>query len=164
VGVHWKGGKLRDLTGGRWTSWQGVVTDLAIAIPFWVLWELTARLMHLLLNRVTAPTTPYQPPVGFQEISLWTMVSVAAGIGEEIIFRGYLQQQFHAATRSLAAAVLLQGLLFGLIHAYQGWKQVMIIAPLGILYGALVAWRRNLRASMIAHAWSDIFEGWLHFL
>jgi membrane protease YdiL (CAAX protease family) len=164
VGVHWKGGKLRDLTGGRWTSWQGVVTDLAIAIPFWVLWELTARLMHLLLNRVTAPTTPYQPPVGFQEISLWIMVSVAAGIGEEIIFRGYLQQQFHAATRSLAAAVLLQGLLFGLIHAYQGWKQVMIIAPLGILYGALVAWRRNLRASMIAHAWSDIFEGWLHFL
>jgi uncharacterized protein len=92
------------------------------------------------------------------------MVSVAAGIGEEIIFRGYLQQQFHAATRSLSAAVLLQGLLFGLIHTYQGWKQVMIIAPLGILYGALVAWRRNLRASMIAHAWSDIFEGWLHLL
>jgi hypothetical protein len=35
---------------------------------------------------------------------------------------------------------------------------------LGILYGALVAWRRNLRASMIAHAWSDLFEGWLRFL
>jgi hypothetical protein len=32
------------------------------------------------------------------------------------------------------------------------------------LYGTLVAWRRNLRASTIAHAWSDIFEGWLRFL
>jgi hypothetical protein len=40
----------------------------------------------------------------------------------------------------------------------------MVIAPLGILYGALVAWRGNLRASMIAHAWSDLFEGWLKFL
>jgi hypothetical protein len=50
------------------------------------------------------------------------------------------------------------------VHAYQGWKQVIVIVPLGILYGALVAWRRNLRASMIAHAWSDIFEGWLRFL
>ncbi len=43
---------------------------------------------------------------------------------------------------------------------YQGWKEVMVIIPRGILYGALVAWRRNLRASMLARAWSDIFEGW----
>jgi membrane protease YdiL (CAAX protease family) len=75
-----------------------------------------------------------------------------------------LQKQFHAATGSLATAVVLQGLVFGLMHAYQGWKRVMVIAPLGILYGALVAWRGNLRASMIAHAWSDLFEGWLKFL
>jgi membrane protease YdiL (CAAX protease family) len=164
VGVHWKGGTLRDLTGGRWTSWQSVATDFAIAIPFWMVWELTARLMHRLVDRVASATTPYQPPAGLQEILLWIVVSVAAGIGEEIIFRGYLQQQFHAATRSLAVAVVLQGLVFGLVHTYQGWKQVMVIVPLGILYGALVAWRRNLRASMIAHAWSDIFEGWLRFL
>jgi hypothetical protein len=25
-------------------------------------------------------------------------------------------------------------------------------------------WRRNLLANMLAHAWSDIFEGWLRFL
>jgi uncharacterized protein len=47
---------------------------------------------------------------------MWLFVSVAAGIGEEIIFRGYLQKQLHAATRSLAVAVVLQGLVFGLIH------------------------------------------------
>jgi membrane protease YdiL (CAAX protease family) len=75
-----------------------------------------------------------------------------------------LQQQFRAAARSVIAAVILQGVVFGLVHAYQGWKQVMVIVPLGILYGTLVAWRRNLRASMIAHVWSDIFEGWLMFL
>ena len=34
AGVHWKGGTLRDLTGGRWTSWRGVALDVAIAIPF----------------------------------------------------------------------------------------------------------------------------------
>jgi hypothetical protein len=26
----------------------------------------------------------------------------------------------------------------------------------GILYSALAAWRRNLRANIIAHTWSDI--------
>jgi uncharacterized protein len=164
VGVHLKGGRLVDLTGGRWTNWRSLALDASIALPFWGVWELTAWLAHLAVDRVHTPTTPYQPPAGFVEVFLWIFLSVSAGICEELVFRGYLQQQARAATRSVVAAVVLQGALFGLVHAYQGWKQVIVIVPLGILYGTLVAWRRNLRASMIAHAWSDIFEGWSRFL
>jgi membrane protease YdiL (CAAX protease family) len=164
VGVHWNGGTLRDLTGGRWTSLRELAIDLATAFPFWLVWTATAWLMHRLLQGVNAATTPYQPPNGLVEVFVWILVSIAAGVGEEIIFRGYLQKQFHAAIGNLEAAVVMQGLLFGLIHAYQGWKQVMIIVPLGILYGALAAWRKNLRSNMIAHAWSDVFEGWLKLL
>ena len=36
-----------------------------------------------------------------------------------------------------------------------------VISALGVLDGALGAWRKNLRANMIAHAWSDVWEGWL---
>ncbi|MGA7841348.1 MAG: CPBP family intramembrane glutamic endopeptidase [Candidatus Acidiferrales bacterium] len=164
VGVHWKGGNLDDLTGGRWTNWRGVATDVAIAIPFWIVWELTAWLVHWALQRIPSAHASYQPPTGFAEVTLWILLCISAGIGEEIVFRGYMQKQFQGATGSLKAAVILQGAIFGLAHAYQGWKQTFVIAVLGILYGALVAWRRNLRASMIAHAWSDIFEGWLRFL
>jgi hypothetical protein len=164
VGVHLKGGYLRDLTGGRWTSWRAVALDVAIAMPFCGVWELTAWLVHRAVERVPAATASYQPPSGFMEVFMWILLSVSAGICEEIVFRGYLQQQFGAATRSVVAGVILQGAVFGLAHTYQGWKQVIVIAPLGILYGALVAWRRNLRASMISHAALDIFEGWLRFL
>jgi membrane protease YdiL (CAAX protease family) len=164
AGVHWKGGHLRDLTGGRWISWRSVALDVAIAIPFWGLWELTAWLVSRAVERVPAAAGGYRPPSGFAEVSLWILLSISAGICEEIVFRGYLQRQFQAATRSIVAAVILQGAIFGLAHTYQGWKRVIVIAVLGILYGALVAWRRNLRASMLAHAWSDIFEGWLRFL
>ena len=164
AGVHWKGGNLRDLTGGRWTSWRSVATDIAIAIPFWVVWELTAWLVHRAVERVPAATASYQPPSGFAEVTLWILLSISAGICEEIVFRGYLQKQFQAATGSMVAAVILQGAIFGLAHTYQGWKQVIVIAALGVLYGALAAWRRNLRANMLAHAWSDIFEGWLRSL
>lgn len=163
AGVHWKGGNLRDLTGGRWKTWKSVALDVAIAIPFWVVWEFTAWLVHRAVDRIQTPTAPYQPPAGFLEVSLWILLSISAGICEEIVFRGYLQKQFHAVTRSIAAAVLLQGAIFGLAHSYQGWKQVVVIAALGVLYGALAAWRRNLRANMIAHAWSDIYEGWASF-
>jgi len=163
VGVHWRGGNLRDLTGGRWTNWRGVATDIAIALPFWVVWEFTAWLVHRIVDRLQTPTTPYQPPSGHLEIFLWIALSISAGICEEIVFRGYLQNQFRSATRSLTAAVILQGAVFGLAHTYQGWKQVIVIAALGVLYGMLAAWRRNLRANMIAHAWSDIYEGWASF-
>jgi membrane protease YdiL (CAAX protease family) len=164
AGVHWKGGNLRDLTGGRRTNWRSVVTDVAIAIPFWVVWERTAWLVHLALQRVPSATASYQPPKGFAEVTLWILLSISAGICEEIVFRGYMQKQFQAASGSIAVAVILQGFIFGLAHTYQGWKQVFAIGVLGILYGALVGWRRNLRSSMIAHAWSDIFEGWLRSL
>ncbi len=161
AGVRWRGGHLRDLIGGRWNTWRDVATDVAIAIPFWIVWEFTAWLVHRAVERIPAASATYQPPSGFAEVTLWILLSVSAGIGEEIVFRGYLQKQFQAATRSIAAAVILQGTIFGLAHTYQGWKQVIVIAALGILYGALAAWRRNLRANILAHAWSDIFEGWL---
>jgi Type II CAAX prenyl endopeptidase Rce1-like len=69
-----------------------------------------------------------------------------------------------AAPHSAVLRGYLLSIFFGLAHSYQGWKHVIVIVALGILYGALVAWRRNLRDSMIAHAWSDLFEGWLRFV
>jgi hypothetical protein len=42
VGVHWKGGNLATLTGGRWPTWRQLAIDIAIAIPFWIVWEATA--------------------------------------------------------------------------------------------------------------------------
>jgi uncharacterized protein len=162
--VQFKDGNLRALTGGRWTTWRSLGLDVAIAILFWVVWELTARVVHHAVERAQTQASAYHPPSGFAEVLLWILLSVSAGICEEIVYRGYLQQQFRAAAGNVIAAVILQGLVFGLVHAYQGWKQVVMIAPLGMLYGALVAWRGNLRSSMIAHAWSDIFEGWLKFV
>jgi membrane protease YdiL (CAAX protease family) len=81
-----------------------------------------------------------------------------------MVFRGYLQRQFHALGGSAALAIAAQGLVFGIFHCYQGWKNVAGIFLLGILYGTLAVWRRNLRANMMAHAWSDLWEGWLKFL
>lgn len=161
VGVHWQGGTLKALTGDRWASWKEVFADLAIAFPFWVIWEATAYGVHWLLGPSTARSVADFLPQSVPEILLWILVSLTAGFCEEIQSRGYLQRQFHAISGSIVVAVLGQGLLFGFMHSYQGWKQVIVISALGVLYGSLAAWRKNLRANMIAHAWSDVWEGWL---
>jgi membrane protease YdiL (CAAX protease family) len=154
----------RALIGGRWTTWRSVATDVAIAVPFWRVWELTAWLVHRAVERVSAASAPHQPPTAFAAVTLWILLSVSAGIGEEIVFCGYLQKQFQAATGSVTLAVMLQRTIFARARTYQGWKQVIVIAALGILYGALAAWRSKHRATMLADAWSDNFEGCCGFI
>jgi membrane protease YdiL (CAAX protease family) len=168
AGVRRNGGTLASLSAGRWKSAKDVVTDIAIAIPFVVLWEGVAYASHYVLdflspgtNAATVDSLLPKTPV---EIILWILVCVTAGFCEEMAFRGYLQKQFHALTGSIAFAVILQGVVFGITHGYQGWKNVVVISALGILYGMLAAWRRNLRVNIISHAWSDVWEGWLKFI
>jgi membrane protease YdiL (CAAX protease family) len=161
AGVHHRGGKLADLSGGRWSSWRDVVSDIAIAVPFWLLWEATAYGMHWLVGQSDAKSVDSLLPRSPVEILLWIAVSITAGVTEELVFRGYLQQQLRAISGSLTIAVIGQGLVFGFAHSYQGWKQVLVISALGVLYGVLAAWRKNLRANMITHAFGDVWEGWL---
>jgi membrane protease YdiL (CAAX protease family) len=164
VGVHDRQG-LRGLTGGRWLSWRQVAIDFLIALPFWVLWTATARLTWQLIGPPKGPHGPLSfPPHGLLDICMWLAISATAGFCEEIMYRGYFQQQVRAITGSAAVALLAQALLFGLGHTYQGWKPVFVITVLGLLYGLLAQWRRNLRANMISHAWSDMFEGYFKFL
>ena len=168
VGVHWHGGTMETLTRGRWLTWKGLMADVAIAVPFFVIWEGTAYGVHWLLERSggadTAKSVTAMLPRSALEIVAWIVVSIVAGVSEEIQSRGYMQQQLHALSGSIVFAVVAQGVLFGIGHSYQGWRQVIVISILGILYGALAAWRRNLRANMIVHAWSDVWEGWLRWV
>jgi membrane protease YdiL (CAAX protease family) len=60
------------------------------------------------------------------------------------------------------AALVLQAVIFGVSHGYQGWKQVVIISVLGLLFGLLAHWRKSLVPGMAAHAWADIYSGLLN--
>jgi len=164
AGVHLSGGSLWSLAGARWNSWRSVAVDLAIALPFWGIWEGTACGVQRLLGPSGAKSVDALLPHSLIEVLVWIATCATAGICEEMVFRGYLQRQLHAFTGSLATGVVAQGVIFGLFHAYQGWKKVTVICALGVLYGVLAAWRRNLRVNIISHAWSDFWEGWLKFL
>ncbi|MGO9438817.1 MAG: CPBP family intramembrane glutamic endopeptidase [Terracidiphilus sp.] len=168
AGVHRFGGSLWRLSGGRWASWKDVVVDMAIAVPFWVLWEGTAygvwKLLALTAGSGSAKTVDSLLPHSLLEILIWIATSTTAGVCEEMAFRGFLQRQLHALSGNTAVAVVGQGLVFGLFHSYQGWRNVVVISVLGMLYGALAAWRGNLRVNMATHAFTDIWEGWLKFI
>jgi uncharacterized protein len=83
----------------------------------------------------------------------WIPVALSAGFCEELAFRGYLQKQFQAITGSDGWAILIQAVVFGIGHLYEGVGPVARIT----LFGLLAIWQKSLRPGMIAHAWSDIF-------
>ncbi len=159
-----RGFRLGQLVNGTsMPNWKTLLIDVAICVPFFFVWQYAARYISQILGPNQAKSVVGLLPQGQSvlEAALWILVSISAGICEEIVFRGYFQHQFAAYTGSLAAGVVLQGLVFGVGHSYQGVKQVIVISTLGILYGCFATWRKNLRANMITHAWTDIWNGWL---
>jgi hypothetical protein len=157
-GLRRSGTPLRELIGGKWNSGGAVLLDLAIAFGFWIVWEGVGKLVHLILGQSHAKTIDALLPQNALEILFWVGVSISAGFCEEVVYRGYLQKQILALSSSVTVAVLGQAILFGLSHAYQGTKQVIVITSLGVVYGVLPLWRKSLRPNIVAHAWSDVFS------
>jgi membrane protease YdiL (CAAX protease family) len=163
-GVRRCGGTFESLCGGRWRSVRELLSDVAVALPFFVVLQLAGFGLAWLLGPNSARSVDALLPRSLAEVLVWIAACLTAGICEEIGFRGYVQSQLRALTGSTALAVGGQALVFGLFHLYQGWKNVIVITGLGLLFGLLALWRRNLRANILSHAMTDLWEGWLKFL
>jgi CAAX protease family protein len=165
-GARKQGVTLREIVGGRWKSPENLLIDVAIAFAFWMVAAGTLAALSFALG-LASPSQVAEAkkqlgallPTSGLELALWLVLSATAGFCEEIMFRGYLQKQFLAATRSTAAAIVLQAVVFGIAHAYQGGRRIVLIAAYGALFGMLAAWRKSLRPGMIGHAMQDSFSG-----
>jgi len=89
------------------------------------------------------------------EVLLGAAISVAAGIGEELFFRLLLPMLLAAYIGAIPAAVAAI-LLFGLAHAYQGWKGVAVTSLVGILFTAMYLMSGSLAIAMLFHATIDL--------
>lgn len=157
---------LRELVGGRWNSIDDVMRDLGIAAAFWLVaasvLSFGAHLMHFDQG---GRMEDMKRQLGFLvpgttlELMVWCLLSATAGFCEEVIFRGYLQRQFGAMTRSVAAGIVLSAIVFGASHGYEGGARMVLLAIFGLMFGVLALWRKSLRPGMIAHAWHDAFSG-----
>ena len=129
--------------------------DALLAVGLVLLVLLAAVSLHWLLGPAGWMSLEAFLPHGALEVGLWLATAVSAGISEETLFRGYLQQQFAAWTGKLYLGVFLQALVFGLAHGYQGWKHMLVIVVIGLILGTAAALRPTLRANMITHALLD---------
>jgi len=157
--------KMRDIIGGRWHGFGDFFTDILIAAMFWVVAAIVLATGAKLLHLDTQKLDTLRRQLGFLipdtrlEVAFWILLSSTAGFCEEFIFRGYLQLQFAALTRSMFLGALLSAAIFGASHGYEGAARMLLIGIFGLLFGLLAWWRRSLRPGMMAHAWHDALSG-----
>lgn len=170
LGFTWLGIRKRislsALIGGRWHTTEEFLRDVIYAALFWIcalgVLGLGAKLMHLdQAGKIESMRKQlgFLTPGSNLELAVWFCLSGTAGFCEEIIFRGYLQRQFAAITKSTLFGVLLSAAIFGASHGYEGVPRMLLIGIYGLMFGLLAWWRKSLRPGMMAHAWHDAFSG-----
>ena len=97
-------------------------------------------------------------PTSASELRLFRVLSVTAGICEEILFRGYLLW-YLAAGVGTWPAMLLGAALFGVAHSYQGVKGTLKTGIGGLVLVALYQTTGSLLWPMMLHAAMDLQGG-----
>jgi membrane protease YdiL (CAAX protease family) len=154
-GVRLHGLRLVDVIGGSWARPVAVLRDFGIAIGFLVIAMVILSGLGHLLKAVPGGALRDLLPRSSVQVFVFLLLTLTAGFCEEVIFRGYLQRQFTALTSATVGGIVLQGIVFGAAHAYQGWKYVVLIVIFGWMFGLLAHWRRSLRPGMVAHFLQD---------
>ncbi len=93
-----------------------------------------------------------------EEAAHFRILSVTAGICEEIVYRGYLIW-YLAAFLGPWPAALAAGVLFGVLHLYQGTQGILRTGAVGIIMSLLYVGSGSLLWPMTLHAAVDLNGG-----
>jgi membrane protease YdiL (CAAX protease family) len=102
------------------------------------------------------PLLPHSRP----ELRRFAMVSITAGICEEVLFRGLLIWYLRALVPTVVALALASA-LFGMAHAYQGTKGVIQTGFVGLGLVILYVLTGSLWVPIAVHAFFDLNSGLL---
>ena len=100
------------------------------------------------------------PRTGPEKV-VFVFLSLAAGMGEELAFRGFAIPTLALVTGSDWGAALISSMAFGVLHAYQGWLGILRTGAMGLLLAASFILSGSLWPAILAHAILDLVSGLL---
>jgi membrane protease YdiL (CAAX protease family) len=162
---------------GIWVSNERSWKDLGLAAPtgvgFWIIAVIAALGVVFLIRQgravVRDPELQAQVRAKFgrteallprspREGAFFDGLSLTAGVCEELLYRGFLTWYF-ARYISIDAAYLAAPCVFGLGHAYQGPKGILLTAAIGVVMSAMYFVGGSLWVPMAFHAYFDVHNG-----
>jgi membrane protease YdiL (CAAX protease family) len=97
-----------------------------------------------------------------RERLLWAGCSLAAGVSEEVTYRGVMFTLLWRLTGSALAAALLMSAVFAVSHFMQGWKSMAIIYAIAMTFQMITWVSGTLYVAMGVHFLYDLAAG-LHY-
>lgn len=92
----------------------------------------------------------------------WVALSLAAGVAEELSYRGVASMLLVRAGVPVVLVVLLVNGAFGLAHVTRGWSNAGITFALGVALHALVLASGSLFPAMAVHFAHDVWSGFTY--
>lgn len=155
VGTRDGGAAALGLVGLPLPAFAGWTLGLTVAaLSIMVAFRTLAGWMRIADSAVLRQLLPSTP----RERSVFALLSVAAGTGEELAYRGYVIPIL-APLMGVGPAAILSTVVFGIMHGYQG---MMGIIRTGLM-GAVLAWgflaSGSLWPPILAHTAIDLLAG-----
>lgn len=140
-------------------AWRPGPRDLAIGALSFALGMLTLLpRVPLVSDEGRARVRAVAPRTG-RERGLFYLLCAAAGVGEEVIYRGVLFLLLAWLTGSWWAAALLAASVFGAVHLYQGPRAAFVAGLYGLRDHVVVGLTGTLWVAIVVHAAHDALLG-----
>lgn len=144
-----------DVFPARLPGWDGVVWGalicavmIAVAIPHWRGGVIRGERF----SYFSMPTLP-------AERAWWSVLSLLAGITEELTWRGVQFLLLARLTGSPALSVAVCALTFGLGHLTQGWRWGLVVVGFALAFHGLTWYSGSLYVAMAVHVVVDLVGG-----
>lgn len=90
------------------------------------------------------------------DLVFFVVAGVYAGGIKEEVQRGFILLRFEKHLGGILAGLVLWSLVFGFGHYEQGWSSAFSAAVLGLIFGCIFLWKRNLLTAISVHAVYDV--------
>lgn len=155
----WRAGELRAGGLGKMAPWP-LLWQTALALASFFVAQILVGIVVVVLTalfsgRPAATPEPSTPELTPLYVLTGVLLSIAAGFGEELLFRAY------AITRMEDAgwprlAIWVPNAVWALLHLYQGWRGPLVLFVMAIPWVFLFRWKRSIWPLVAAHASYDV--------
>jgi membrane protease YdiL (CAAX protease family) len=143
------------------SGWRWLALGLGAAGAGFMIWQMISVMKNpedLAKMRAEMGDLRALAPVTRREGRAFALVSVTAGVCEEILYRGILMAVLTQAV-GLWPAVVLSSVIFGMGHAYQGFPGIVKTTLVGLVMALLTVFSGSLLVAMVLHTVVDLTSG-----
>jgi membrane protease YdiL (CAAX protease family) len=133
------------------TTWLLAIGITAVGLAFWLAGEVLGLEESDLMEELI--------PRNSREKGLFVLLSLAAGVGEELVYRGWLIAVLAPVFDGPWVAAWVSSMAFSLLHAYQGPVGILRSGLMGFLFSAAFIVYGSLWPLIIVHVAVDLFSG-----